>query len=258
MKIKFISVLITNYNKGFNLKKSINSCVNQKFNKKEILVFDDCSTDNSLIILKKLKKIRLIINRFKKFHSGPLNQIYGLSKLLRYSKGNLIFLLDSDDFYKKNKIVKIHNYFLKNIKCNFLQDIPYDTYKKKKIELKKKNHFFSIWPSFYPTSSIVMRRDFFIKFLKYAKVNRFPNLEIDARLSIYAHLTNNFNVLNDSLTIYNYDNKGITSKYTKFSINWWKKRYEAFEYYKYLSKKLNIEFKKGPDYYLTNIISKFI
>ena len=81
-----------------------------------------------------------------------------------------------------------------------------------------------------------MRRDFFIKFLKYAKVNRFPNLEIDARLSIYAHLTNNFNVLNDSLTIYNYDNKGITSKYKKFSINWWKKRYEAFEYYKYLSK----------------------
>jgi glycosyltransferase involved in cell wall biosynthesis len=55
MKKNFVSILITNYNKGKYLKKTINSCLIQDYKDKEILVFDDCSTDNSLKILKNLK-----------------------------------------------------------------------------------------------------------------------------------------------------------------------------------------------------------
>ena len=48
MKKNFVSILITNYNKSRYLKKTISSCLNQNFDNKEILVFDDCSTDDSL------------------------------------------------------------------------------------------------------------------------------------------------------------------------------------------------------------------
>jgi len=258
MKKNFVSILITNYNKSNYLKKTINSCLIQGFKDKEILVFDDCSTDNSLKILKNFKNIKVIKNNIKKFKSSPLNQIHGLCQLFKISKGSIIYLLDSDDEFKKNKIVEINKIFKQNKTINFIQDTPFDAlYKRKKI-LKKKTHLFSIWPSFYPTSCIAFRRDFFADFLKILEKNKFSNLEIDARLSIYAHIKKQFFITKKCLTIYNYDETGITSKYKKFSKFWWKKRNEAFKYMIFLMKKFNIKIYLGPDYYLTKIINLFI
>ena len=55
-----ISIIITNYNKERYLNNSLKSVSNQKFKNYEIVLFDDCSTDNSINIIKKFKKIRLI------------------------------------------------------------------------------------------------------------------------------------------------------------------------------------------------------
>jgi len=258
MKKNFVSILITNYNKSRYLKKTISSCLNQNFDNKEILVFDDCSTDDSLKILHKFKKIKVIRNKKKKFKSGPLNQIYGLNELFKISKGNIIFLLDSDDMFRKNKLFEISKIFKKNKKINFIQDTPLINLFKKKMLLKKKKYFFSIWPSFFPTSCITFERSFFQNFLKVLRKNEFPNLEIDARLSIYAHIRKQFFMTKKCLTIYNYDEDGISSKYKKFSKNWWKKRDEAFSYMIFLMKKFNIKFFLGPDFYLTKIINFFI
>jgi len=258
MKKIFVSILITNYNKSHYLKKTISSCLSQNFDNKEILVFDDCSTDDSLKILNKFKKIKVIRNKKKKFKSGPLNQIYGLNELFKISKGNIIFLLDSDDMFRKNKLFEISKIFKKNKKINFIQDTPLINLFKKKMLLKKKKYFFSIWPSFFPTSCITFERSFFQNFLKVLRKNEFPNLEIDARLSIYAHIRKQFFLTKKCLTIYNYDENGISSKYKKFSKNWWKKRDEAFSYMIFLMKKFDIKLFLGPDFYLTKIINFFI
>ena len=133
-----VSILITNFNKGNYLKKTINSCLIQNFKNKEILVFDDCSTDNSLNILSEFKEIRVVKNKKKKFKSGPLNQIYGITELFKISKGDIIFLLDSDDLFKKDKLSQIYKIFDKDKKINFLQDIPLYNLDKKRMVLKKK------------------------------------------------------------------------------------------------------------------------
>ena len=258
MKKNFVSILITNYNKSRYLKKTSSSCLSQNFDNKEILVFDDCTTDNSLKILNKFKKIKVIRNKKKKFKSGPLNQIYGLNELFKISKGNIIFLLDSDDMFRKNKLFEISKIFKKNKKINFIQDTPLINLFKKRMLLKKKKFFFSIWPSFFPTSCITFERSFFQNFLKVLRKNEFPNLEIDARLSIYAHIRKQFFLTKKCLTIYNYDENGISSKYKKFSKNWWKKRDEAFSYMIFLMKKFDIKLFLGPDFYLTKIINFFI
>ena len=65
MRNNFISILITNFNKSKFLKRSISSVINQTYINKEILVFDDCSKDNSLEILTKFKKIKIIKNKKK-------------------------------------------------------------------------------------------------------------------------------------------------------------------------------------------------
>ena len=59
MKNQLASILITNFNKDKYLNDTIQSCLVQNYKKKEILIFDDKSTDNSLKILKKYRKIQV-------------------------------------------------------------------------------------------------------------------------------------------------------------------------------------------------------
>ena len=258
MKIKRATILITNYNKSIYLKKCLKSSVIQDFKVKEILVFDDKSNDNSISIIKKFKKIKLFINKKKKYNSGPLNQIYGIRQLIKKSKGDLIFLLDGDDFFKKNKLTKLSKIFNKNKKLNFLQDTPIDSATNSKMVSNKRCSFYSIWPQFFPTSTIVVKKTYFKNFLNFILPDKFPNLEIDARISIYSHLKNEFAFTKNSYTVYNTDTNGITSKYKKYRKKWWIKRMEAFDYMQYLSKIFKIEFKKGPDFYLTRFINFFL
>ena len=260
MRRELVSILMTNYNKSEYLAKSVNSCINQNYRNKEILIFDDCSKDNSRQVLKQIrrKNISIIYNKKKKFKSGPLNQLYGIKKIFNFSNGELIFLIDGDDYFKRNKINYIASYFKRNKSLNFIQDKPKSNNSKKRFILKKKNNFYTIWPSFYPTSCIAVRRKFFNNFLKLSKEDKFPNLEIDARLCIYAFLKDEYRSIKKNLTIYNHDEHGITSSYKKFTFNWWKKRKEAFDYMKILMKKMNKKFIPGYYYYFTKLSNYFI
>jgi glycosyltransferase involved in cell wall biosynthesis len=253
-KFPLVSILITNYNKKKYLKKMLNSCVNQSYKNKEIIFYDDASSDTSLSIVQEYKSIKIIKNKSKKYKSGPLNQINGIIECFKKSKGELIFLLDSDDCFKKNKLEKISKVISNNNEYKFVQDTPVEINGLKKIKLKRKNHFFSIWPQFYPTSSITIRRKFFSEFLPYLKKNSFEDLEVDARLVIFAYIKKEFRYIEKSYTYYNNHMEGITSDYKKYSLNWWKKRNDAFQYMFNLMKKFNIKIKKSPDYFLTKLI----
>ena len=53
-----------------------------------------------------------------------------------------------------------------------------------------------------------------------------------------------YNVIDDKLTVYNFDQNGITAKINKFSKKWWLRRSEAFSYLKNIKKeKRAIKFK---------------
>ena len=81
MKRIYASVLITNFNKEKFLIRTLNSCKNQNFKGKEVIIFDDCSTDNSLSVIKKFKNFKLIENKKKMFKSGlslPFSDSLGL------------------------------------------------------------------------------------------------------------------------------------------------------------------------------------
>ena len=259
MKKNFASILITNYNKGSFLKRTLKSCLRQNYKDKEILVYDDSSTDNSQKIIKTFKKkIKITINKKKRFKSGPLNQINGIVSLVKKSKGEFIFFLDGDDEFKNKKLKYFTEIFIKNKNLNFIQDTPFFKTLNRYITLKKKFHIFSIWPSFYPTSCIIVRKKFLLNFFKYLKKENFPNLEIDARLVMYAFLKKQFLKTDKSFTIYNHDKKGITSNYKKYHTLWWIKRNEAFSYFIFLHKKLKIKFFYSADFFLTRLINFFI
>ena len=257
MKKKLISILITNFNKEKFLKKTLSSVVSQNFKDYEIILFDDASTDSSLNIIKKFREVKLIKNlNINSKKSAPLNQIEGIIQAFKFSKGNIVCLLDSDDIFKRNKLKRISLYFKKNFNKKFVVNL---TYGKKDFYLKKINPNRSIWPTVLPTSCISFKRDFFENYLKFIKKNNFHNLEIDSRLMIYAHhYCDDFNILHEKLTKYEDDEKGITSKYKKFSLRWWLKRHEAFQYLIFILRMRKKLFLFSFDYYLTRVINFLI
>ena len=257
-----VSILITNYNGEKYIKRCLNSCNSQTYKNKEIIFFDDASEDNSINQVLKFKKVVLIKNKKRKYNYGSFNQINGLEKAFKISKGEVICLLDSDDFFKKNKISKIVNFFKKNKKKNFVNDNPIFYYNKNKqilsSSLKRKIESGSIWPRFNQTSCMSMRRRFFKQALKSTSFKKFNNIWIDFRIATFAYFVKkDFNILNNNLTYYFQRPGNISSKFNKLSKNWWLRRNEAHMYMKFYLKKENLKFKHGLDYMITKSLKFF-
>ena len=205
------SILINNYNNQKFIKKSIISCLNQTYKNLEIIIFDDNSTDNSKKIIKKIKnkKIKRIFNTKKKIGSSALNQLNAINKSFSKSRGDIIFLLDSDDYFLKNKIKFFVDLFNKEKNLNFIQDNPIYYYPNinLKVEKKLKNKFFTLhtWPYFNPTSTMVFKRNFLKKLLKDISFSNknFKRMFFDARAFIYIYFfEKNYLCLRKSLTVF--------------------------------------------------------
>ena len=135
----FVSVLVLNFNNGRFLNRSIKSCLNQSYKKIEVLVYDDKSTDESKAILKKYKnkKVRVFYNSSNKTNIAAIDAKNGYYNLIKFSKGKIIFLLDSDDYFQRNKIKEFIKIYKENNQINFIQDLP-TIYSKKKKKLRIK------------------------------------------------------------------------------------------------------------------------
>jgi glycosyltransferase involved in cell wall biosynthesis len=92
--IKF-SIIIPIYNASAFLGKTIKSCVNQTYSNFEIICIDDCSTDNSIEVVKSLRDKDKRINVY--FHSRNRSQYIARRTGIENSTGDYILFLDSDD-----------------------------------------------------------------------------------------------------------------------------------------------------------------
>ncbi len=106
-----ISILITNFNKEKFIEECILSCLSQNYNNLEIIIVDNLSTDQSMSIIKKyLDKLSIVTKKRDSLHS-PKNQIDSLIGAFKKSTGNLILLLDGDDYFLPNKVSRIKDIF---------------------------------------------------------------------------------------------------------------------------------------------------
>ena len=141
--------MITNHNKNIFLNKNLKKSLDQNYKNFEVILYDDRSTDGSIETIQKFKKINLIKNK-KNYIHPPINQLEGIIKAFKKSKGKIICLMDSDDYFEK-KLEFINDYFNENKKKTFYLIFPF---LKKNIFFQNKNHSYSIWPSIIPTSGI--------------------------------------------------------------------------------------------------------
>jgi glycosyltransferase involved in cell wall biosynthesis len=98
--IKF-SVIIPTYNRANLLDRCLQSLVNQIYKDFEVIVCDDGSTDNSKEIYEKYKNILKIQYLWNENWGGPARP---RNKGIAASQGEWICFLDSDDWWKPNKL----------------------------------------------------------------------------------------------------------------------------------------------------------
>ena len=255
-----VSILISNYNKEKYIEECILSVLNQDYKNLEIIVFDNTSSDNSFNIINKFSK-KIQVNQKKRISSfASYNQIDLIIESFKISTGDIICLLDGDDFFLPNKISTINYHFSENSKTNIIFDIPRVIFNNKISPLMLKNSFFNnSWPSTIPTSGISFRRNFFESCLKTGLLRNYPILEIDFRFNFVSKkIYDNYIDLNEYLTFYREVDDGIMSNIKKFSKIWWIKRLEAHRFIKYLYSANGIKYYSNFDYYLTKIIVFFL
>ena len=261
-----VSILIASFNKEKFVKRCLNSCLNQEYNNLEVIFYDDGSKDNSYDIAKKTKGIKAFKNIQKKKLSkfNTYHQISSYNKALSKSKGEYILLLDSDDFFKKNKVKTIVEYFTKNPKSNIVFDLPIYYYSKSRqiyVKNTERNKSLKkdIWPRFpIAGSCISFRRKFYKKFTSLINNKNFSMLTLDFRLAVISNtISNDFKLLNKNLTFYFQDKKGESYlKFKKFSKNWWIRRKQAHDFMKMINKKNRVSFKTKSDLITTNFMNK--
>ena len=114
-----ISAVIPNYNYADFLGERIDSIVNQKYPISELIILDDCSTDNSAEVIKarleKLKKTHPdLVTKFIPNKENSGNVFNQWAKAFEYATGDYVWICEADDLCSP--------YFLKQVMPAFAQD----------------------------------------------------------------------------------------------------------------------------------------
>lgn len=111
---ELISIIMPAYNCEKYISETIKSVINQTYERWELIVIDDCSTDRTCEIIQRINDKRI---RFYKNNSNS-GVSYTRNKAISLAKGNLIAFLDSDDLWLSDKLEKQLG-LMKYKKCDF-------------------------------------------------------------------------------------------------------------------------------------------
>jgi glycosyltransferase involved in cell wall biosynthesis len=105
-----VSIIIPSYNHEKYIEKCILSILNQTFQDFEIVIIDDCSTDNSANVIRTFCDERIIFEILNR-NSG-MN--VAVEKCMQKCTGKYIAFISSDDMWKSTKLEKQVDFLEKN------------------------------------------------------------------------------------------------------------------------------------------------
>ena len=97
-----VSIIMPSYNTASFIKETIQSVLNQTYTKWELIIVDDCSTDNTDDVLETIKDSRIRYFKNDKNSGAAVSR----NKALREARGQWIAYLDSDDLWMQDKLEK--------------------------------------------------------------------------------------------------------------------------------------------------------
>jgi len=199
-----VSVVMPCYNEEKNIEKAIKSILKQSFQDYELIIVDDCSTDNSVEIIKRFdsNKIRII----KKDKNTGVSDSLNIG--IKQSKSDIIARMDADDISLKKRLEEQYN-FLKNnsdyilvgswgylIKNNKLYEVKTPTsFKEIKKKMIKDNPFIH--------TSVMFRKEPFNRSGGYRNIKGFEDYDLWLRMVDYGKYHNIPKIL---VTRFDYNN----------------------------------------------------
>ncbi len=218
-----VDIIMPNYNKSKFLREAINSVLTQTHKNWRLYIVDDHSSDNSSKVLKKYIKNKKIKIFFLKNNKGPsFCRNLGLKK----SNSKYIAFLDSDDYWKKNKLKNQLNFMVKNnYPFTFTDYVPIFQSKNSKRTLKRTNiaksftfHSF-IKNSSINTSTMIVERKY-LKNLRFRKLDLLEDYIFKCELMKKTKIK--FKKFSDASAIYRIMNKSRSSKKIYNFYNLWR------------------------------------
>jgi glycosyltransferase involved in cell wall biosynthesis len=95
-----ISIITVSFNSAATIRDTLESIQRQEYNNIEHIIIDGQSTDNTVAIIREFKHV-------SKFISEPDQGLYdAMNKGLQLASGDVVGILNSDDFYANNAILK--------------------------------------------------------------------------------------------------------------------------------------------------------
>ena len=116
-----VSVIVITYNSSKFIEAGLNSITNQVYNNIEIIISDDCSTDNTVDICKQWEKQNSIkFERVKIIEAQKNTGVAGnLNRAIKASHGEWIKTLSGDDQFLPNTI-KDYVEYINNVRCDIV------------------------------------------------------------------------------------------------------------------------------------------
>lgn len=161
-----VSVIIPLYNSRDYIDETIQSVLEQTYQKFEIIIIDDQSKDGSFEFVKDKYELyeNISVHRQEKNCGGPA---WGRNLGVRLAEGEFIAFLDADDIWGRQKLElqleimkKNHILFCSTLKEEFIGKIGKEKlcveYKKQDIEIKKIDHNKLLQKNIIPNSSVLL------------------------------------------------------------------------------------------------------
>lgn len=95
-----VTVIITTYNRSTMVSRAIQSVLNQTYSDFELIVVDDCSTDNTQEVVEAFHDRRLYYIRYNKNRGLAAARNTGIQK----ARGKYVAFLDDDDVWLPNRL----------------------------------------------------------------------------------------------------------------------------------------------------------
>jgi glycosyltransferase involved in cell wall biosynthesis len=242
-KLPLVSIILNCYNSAKFLKKSISSVIFQNYKNWELIIFDNCSNDNTKSEILKFKKNKKI----KYFRSKKLYSLYNARNLaIEKTKGSLITFLDADDWWLKNRLKKQVEFLEQNKQCNIIYSNLYlFNEKKNKISLFSKKKLYNgkitqlLLDNFkMPILTTMIRKKIFSEYSFDKTYNIIGDFDLFVRISLKEEIFS----IQDPLAFYRIHDSNMTTK--KIDLN-------IFELEKWFLKNRNK--KKFNNYNFLNI-----
>lgn len=183
-----ISIIIPTYNRGYIIKDSIKSILNQTYTDFELIIVDDGSTDNTTDVVKSIKDKRI---KYIKYENNK-GACYARNVGIKAAKGDYITFHDSDDYCFEDRIKLQYENIIKNNSdfdfCDFdsycNNKLVFHSMNKKITKLiKTKGYYYAAcYQNYIGTPTILVRKEVLKNNLFDENLPRFQDYDLVLRI----------------------------------------------------------------------------